>query len=371
MPVKVRDITRILEGYFPLCLAESWDNCGLQLGSADAVLNTVITALDLDEFVMSHALEQKAELIITHHPLIFQKISRINYQSAEGDMIRRLIQNNINVYSAHTNLDAGEHGLNQLLAEKMGLENIKPLVKQKQETLYKIVVFVPDSHENTVRSAMLDAGAGSIGRYSKCSFRTEGIGTFLPGEETNPFIGQKGELEEVKEYRLETIVPEPQLHQVIQEMLKAHPYEEVAYDIYSLKNGGRVYSCGRIGTLAAPLRLHEYAVKLKDILGLDHMKMAGDPNQVIKKTAIVSGAGASFIPAARSMGADVLVTGDIKYHEAKDAVENGLALIDAGHQGTEKVVSHLLAEILIRECSARDLQIKILPVDSPALIKNV
>ncbi len=371
MPVKVKEITRILESYFPLSLAESWDNCGLQLGSLDAEVNTIITALDLDEFVLSRALEEQAQLIITHHPLFFSKIRRINYQSTEGNLIRKLIQNDIHVYSAHTNLDAGERGLNQLLAEKMGLSNIKPLDTQKQEALYKVVVYVPEAYEGRVRSAMMTAGAGSIGRYSDCSFRTGGIGTFRPGEGTNPFIGQSGELEEVMEYRLETIVPEGQLHKVVREMLKAHPYEEAAYDIYSLKNKSRVFSCGRLGTLPAPLKLHEYCAQLKGIFGLEQIRMAGNPEQMIKKAAVVSGAGTAFISAARSQGADVLITGDIKYHEAKDAVDHGLALIDAGHQGTEKVASRLLAEILAKECSTRGLQLKIFPVDSPALIKNI
>lgn len=371
MLVKVKDVKAIMEKYFPPYLAEDWDNVGLQLGSMNKDVTKVIVALDLDEEVLKQALNQKADMIITHHPFIFKPLKRINYDLSQGRLIRDLIQTDITVYSAHTNLDAGEKGLNQVLAEMLGLENIKPLDHSHIEDLYKLVVFVPASHVNKVREAINNAGAGDIGKYSDCSFRTSGTGTFRPGEDTDPFIGEQGLLEEVDEFRLETAAYQRDLDKVVQAMIKAHPYEEVAYDIYRLENQGRIFSLGRKGNLDSAVTLEEYAREVKKQLGIESVRVTGDLTRKVKKVAVVSGAGASFIGRAKAQKIDVLVTGDVKYHEARDAEAQGVAVIDAGHQGTEEIIVPYLCNLLKKECSFSDIEIKFIPAYSEPCFKNI
>ncbi len=195
----IKDITSIIEEQFPLHLAEEWDNSGLQIGSLDNQLTRVIVALDLDKHSLEKAIRTEAELIITHHPMFMQGLKKINYNSYQGQLIREIIKHNITVYAAHTNLDAGENGLNDWLADILGLENISLLGRDKEDKLIKLVVYVPVTHINEVRQAINDAGSGNIGNYSDCSFRTLGTGTFKPGHATNPFSGQAGKLSEVEE----------------------------------------------------------------------------------------------------------------------------------------------------------------------------
>ncbi|NLB88484.1 MAG: Nif3-like dinuclear metal center hexameric protein [Syntrophomonadaceae bacterium] len=359
---RVKDITNIIEEFFPLSLAEDWDNSGLQVGSYDNEVKKVVVALDIDEFVVKSAIEAKAELIITHHPMFFKGIKKINYSTSQGKLIKSLITNDITVYSAHTNLDAGENGLNQLLATTLELEDIRPLYKGKEDTLFKLVVYVPTTHIEEVRRAINEAGSGNIGNYSDCSFRTLGTGTFKPGEDTNPFIGETGQLEEVEEYRLETVVYKSNIHKVLKAMHDAHPYEEVAYDLYELKNEGQYFSMGRVGMLSNKMSLKEFAQLVKTKLNLDHLRVVGDLSKPIKKVAVIGGSGASLINKVVSQNVDVLVTGDLKYHEAKDAQSLGLSVIDAGHQGTEEIMVNWLANWMSSETKARNMEVVFTPI---------
>lgn len=366
--IKVKDIMALMEKKYPLYLAESWDNSGLQLGSKDKEVKKLLIALDLDQFVLQQALKQQVDMIITHHPLFFKPIKNINYKSPLGKMIKELIAADITVYSAHTNLDSAEQGLNQELAEKLGLVNIKPLYKAYQETMYKLVVFVPLSHIESVREAIARAGAGAIGQYSDCSFRVQGIGTFRPGEDTNPYIGQRGQLEEVDEYRLETIVSKHDLNRVLAAMIKAHPYEEVAYDIFRLENPGAVFSPGRKGNLPEPLKLRKYALRIKNILGLDSIRVVGDLERMVNNIAVIGGSGASLMNHVLNQNIDVLITGDLKYHEAKEAEALGLAIIDAGHQGTETIVVQLLYNYLNTSLNYNQIAVELFCCQAPACI---
>lgn len=372
MQAKVRDIVKIMESFFPVNLAESWDNVGLQIGSYSAPASRILVALDMDEEVLQYALDQKADMIITHHPLFFTGVKSINYENYQGNLLKGIIEAGITVYTAHTNLDAGERGLNQILAERIGLQDIKPLDKGHSEALYKLVVYVPIGYEDAVRQAINGAaGAGYLGRYADCSFRSKGTGIFRPLEGSRPFIGQEGLLEEVEEYRLETVVPQPRLGMVLQEMLKAHPYEEVAYDLYLLENRGPVFSLGRMGRLAAKMSLQEFCAQVKISLGLELLRVVGDLNQHVKKIAVVSGAGASFMSKARSQGCDVLLTGDLKYHEAKDAEAMGLTVVDAGHQGTERIMANYLRDLLTNESQKRGLETEAIAINGRECIMTV
>lgn len=371
MQTRVNNITTIMEKNFPLFLAESWDNCGLQLGSYNDTVENIIVALDLDKEVLEEAIRLKADMIVTHHPFFFKAIKTINYEKYPGNLIKKIIINNISVYAAHTNLDSAKKGLNQLLAERIGLKNIKILDKYKEEVLYKLVVYVPTGYENALREAINSAGAGYTGKYSNVSFRTKGTGTFKPEEGANPFSGTPGKLSEEDEYRLETVVPHAKLAAVIKKVQEVHPYEEVAYDIFRLENEGGTFSMGRIGTLDVAMKLEDFAKHIKETLGLPSLRICGDMESIVKKVAVVSGAGAGFITKASSKGCDVLLTGDLKYHEAKDAQALGINVIDAGHQGTEEIVVDYLVKFLDKECRAQGLQCRIIPVYSAPCIVDV
>jgi len=371
MIARVKDLMQMMEENFPANLAEEWDNTGLQVGDPGQTVNRLLIALDLDQAVLEQALEQKADMVITHHPLIFKALKKLDYSQPHANLIRRLIQAGISVYSAHTNLDAAPNGLNQYLAERLELTEIKPLFPAFDEELFKIVVYVPVSHAEMVREAMTGAGAGHIGRYSDCTFGVQGIGTFRPGADTNPYSGKSGQLERAEEYRLETVAYKSMVPTIIAAMEKVHPYEEVAYDLYQLENRGRSYCPGRQGRLSQVTVLAEYARRVKEILELDHIRVIGDLQRKVKKIAVVSGSGASFIDVCLKQGADLLVTGDIKYHEAKDAQAAGLAIIDAGHQGTEQIAVSLLSDLLSRECGKRGIDIKVIGASSPPCFLSV
>lgn len=371
MEPRVKDIARILEMYFPLKLAEDWDNVGLQTGSLDRVAQRILVCLDLTETILKKAEEDNTNLIITHHPLLIKAVKCINMDKPLGRMIERLIKNDITVYSAHTNLDAGTKGLNQLLAETLGLSDIEPLDHIKAERYLKLVVFVPVDHMETVRQAINEAGAGFIGNYSDCSFRTRGTGTFKPQPGTSPFIGTTGQLEEVNEYRLETIVPEKNIQTVISNMKKVHPYEEVAYDLYPLANEGPGYSLGRKGKLQSGAILEEFALQVKNRLGLNSVRIVGDLKRSIHRVAVVSGAGAEFINKVKAQDIDLLVTGDLKYHEARDAEMIGLAVIDAGHQGTEEIMVPYIKTLLEDECRRQGYKVLIEGAKSDLCIKTI
>lgn len=364
MPAPVQAIIDILEELFPLYLAAKWDNPGLQVGSSTQSVANALVVLDVDEGVVDYAAQNGFELVITHHPIFFAPLKSIDYDASQGRLVKRIIEAGLTVYSAHTNLDAGARGLNQVLAERLGLQDISPLDRYYQDKLIKLVVYVPASHIEAVRAAVLSAGAGHIGRYQDCCFMSKGTGSFRPLAGSRPFIGQVGDLEEVEEYRLETVVPQPRLAAVLNKMSEVHPYEEIAYDLYPLEREGPTYSMGRTGYLAEPATLEQVCIQVKQALGLSHVVVAGDLQKAISKVGVVSGAGADFALQARMQGCELLVTGDLKYHQAKDALDMGLAVIDAGHEGTEGLMSAFLSRLLSEEVERRGLCVKIFSRDS-------
>lgn len=343
-----RDLMNYLEGYFPLNLAAEWDNSGLQFGHPDKKVHKVLLALDVSAEVVSMALSARVDMIITHHPFIFSGIKNIDFSQPFGSVIAQLIQADVVLYAAHTNLDRGAEGLNQHLAERLGLQHITLLDNDFQEKNYKVVTYVPPAHADTVRNAMMAAGAGFIGSYSDCSFMSKGVGTFKPLSGTHPYIGSVNRLEKTEEVRLETIVPAELLQQVVEQIKVVHPYEEAAYDVFSLTMPANYYSFGRVGILETGLSLQELAVQVKQKLQLSHVRVIGALQGRVHKVATVSGSGASFISKAASSGAEVLVTGDLKYHEAQEAERRGLCVIDAGHQGTEHIAVDLLYDFFRR-----------------------
>jgi len=354
----------VLEEHFPVGLAEEWDNVGLQLGSCQKEVSRVMVALDTDRNTVRQVQEKRVDLLVTHHPLFFKSVDSLNFDTPQGWLAGELTRAGVTVYAAHTNLDAAPGGLNQFLAEKLGLEEITPFQRGREEHLFKLVVYIPRTHLEEVREAICTAGAGFIGSYSDCTFRVAGTGTFMPREGSHPFIGEVGRVEEVEEYRLETVVPERRLSAVLGAMWSVHPYEEVAYDLYRLSNRGIIHTPGRRGLLPEPMNLNELAELVKRRLNLPYVLVVGDGEDRVRQVGVVSGSGASFLRQARAEGLDVLVTGDLKYHDARDAEALGLNVIDAGHYGTEIVVVQLLAGLLQREAKARKWGIEVIEASS-------
>lgn len=346
MSIKCSEIVKAIEEYAPVQLAEGWDNVGLILGSLKKEIRKVMVCLDVTSKVADDAIKEKVDLIISHHPMIFEGIKSINSDDAKGRLLYRLIQNDISVYSAHTNLDVASGGVNDCLAGELGLMNIKHLNEYKEEKAYKIAVFVPEDSIDHVRNAMCNAGAGWIGNYSDCTFMTKGTGTFRPLEGTNPHIGTQDVLEHVSEYRLETIVSKDKLKNVLEAMHRVHPYEEVAYDLYRLEINGAEYGLGKVGHLEKPQSFKSFIEWVKKRLGIPHVRVIGELSRDVRKVAVFCGSFDGNWTGFLKSGADVLITGDIKYHTAQDALEMGLCVIDAGHFNTEVLIRKKLTEFI-------------------------
>lgn len=345
MSIRCQSFLEKMEQWAPLKYAEEWDNPGLQVGDRQKEIGKVMVALTPGEAVVEAAVQANVDLLLTHHPLIFKPVKQINSDTALGRILLKLIQHDINLYCAHTNLDIANGGVNDVLANALQLQQVQPLADLTREvTYYKVVVYVPAGHEDVVRQAMCDAGAGCIGNYSDCTFQARGTGTFLPGEGTNPFSGKAGRLEYADEYRLETIVPQPVLSAVIKAMEAVHPYEEVAYDVFQLENDGPVRGIGRIGQLAEPMPMADFLAYTGQQLQCDHLTYQGDLQKQVQRVALCGGSGISYLKAAKKAGADVYVTGDMKYHDGQLASELGMNVIDAGHFGTERLITQAMAE---------------------------
>jgi len=334
MPVKCWTIVAALERLAPRSLAAGWDNVGLLVGDPEQEVATLLVALDVTPQVAELAVAEGVDMIVAHHPLILKSLNAIRTDTPQGRTLATLLSAGIAVAAAHTNLDAAAGGVNDALAARLGLTGLRPLVVDGRERLLKLAVFVPEDHVENVRQAIAAAGAGHIGNYSHCTFQVAGTGTFLPLEGTNPFLGEQGKLEYAAEYRLETILPEAAAPRVIDAMVRAHPYEEVAYDLYAMENPGREFGLGRIGRLASPEPFAAFAARVKAALGLDRLRVAGPTDREVATVAVCGGNGANLITAAA--GADVFVTGDVKSHEALEAAALGLTLVDAGHFATER-----------------------------------
>ncbi|WP_105615078.1 Nif3-like dinuclear metal center hexameric protein [Vallitalea okinawensis] len=346
MNVRVEDICKAMEQIAPTYMAEKWDNVGLLVGRKERKVQRILLALDATPDVINEAIDNKVDLIITHHPVPFKPVSRINSDHLVGRQLLDLMENKIALFTAHTNLDATTGGTADVVADLLGLTDQKLLTQLGVEKLLKLVVFVPEKDAEHVRQVIGDAGAGHIGNYSHCTFSTSGEGTFLPQDGSNPYIGQQGHLEKVNELRIETIVSSSQVSNVIKAMIDAHPYEEVAYDLYPLKLEDQPFGAGRVGYLKTTMSLESFAKEVKEKLQLESIQYVGDPNKIIKKVALCTGSAMDFIDDAIGSGADVYLTGDIKYHEASDAVSDGIALVNASHFGTECLILQMLEEKL-------------------------
>ncbi|WP_141431533.1 Nif3-like dinuclear metal center hexameric protein [Bacillus sp. 03113] len=357
--VNGHEIIQLFEQFSPKSYAMDGDKIGLQIGRLNKPVENVLVALDVLESVVDEAIEKNVQLIIAHHPPIFRPLQHLRTDNAAGQMLEKLIKHDIAVYAAHTNLDVAAGGVNDLLAEALGLKNSEILVPTFKVKLKKLVVYVPEDHALNIKQALGDAGAGAIGNYSHCSFSSTGIGQFLPGKNTDPFIGKQGMLESVNEIRIETIYPAHLEKKVLSAMFKAHPYEEVAYDLYLLENEGDVLGLGRIGEIEE-MSLEEFSEHVKKSLHIDRVRIVGDLDARIQKVAVLGGDGNKYINAAKIKGADVFVSGDIYYHVAHDAMMMGLNIIDPGHN-VEKVMKNGVAAYLTKKSQEKGYKVSIFP----------
>jgi dinuclear metal center YbgI/SA1388 family protein len=347
---KVSDILGIINKIAPADLAESWDNPGLQVGDPAAAVSAIMVALDATPAVIESALLSGCQLLVTHHPLIFKPQKSISTATAQGRLMYAAIRGGLGIISMHTNYDIARGGLNDVLAERLGLEGSAPLQVTSTQELVKLVVFVPDGHLEQMRTALFPH-VESLGAYRDCSFAAPGEGTFTPQEGAAPFIGTVGSRETVREYRLELLVDRARLSRAVKALVAAHPYEEPAFDIYPLHNEGCVLGLGRIASLPEATTLAEYAALTAARLAAPGTRFVGDPAAAVRKVALCSGSGTSVMRAAARSGADVLVTGDVKYHDARDAEDLGIALIDAGHFSTEIIMTVAARDLLLQKLS--------------------
>ncbi|MGP7819064.1 Nif3-like dinuclear metal center hexameric protein [Niallia sp. 01092] len=353
------EIISLFEQYSPKAYAMEGDKIGLQVGDLSRPVKNVMVALDVLDEVVEEAIAKKVDLIIAHHPPIFRPLSKITSDNPSGQLMQKLIKHDISVYAAHTNLDVAKGGVNDLLSETLGLKNAEVLVPTYEDKLKKLVVYVPGESADEVKAALGNAGAGAIGNYTHCLFATEGKGQFKPGEETNPYIGEANQLEVVDEIKIETVFPASLEKKIIKAMLKAHPYEEVAYDIYELQLKGAQLGLGRIGKVEE-MTLSEFANHVKKALEVDAVRVVGDLQAKIKKVAVLGGDGNKYYSHALFKGADVYITGDMYYHVAHDAKALGLNIIDPGHN-VEKVMKKGVAHVLTTMCSQKGYDVHIFP----------
>lgn len=342
--MKIKDIIKVIEDLAPVSFQESYDNTGMQIGNTDKEINSVLLTLDVTEATINEAIENKTELIISHHPLIFSGIKKLSGKNSTERIVIKAIKNDIAIYSCHTNIDSAWNGVNIKLAEKLGLQNIK-ILKPVSGNLKKLVTFVPSEHAHKLRTALFEAGAGNIGNYDSCSYNSEGKGTYRANENANPFAGKINELHTENEIRIETIFPSYLKSKVLSALLANHPYEEVAFDIFSLDNTYNKQGIGAIGILNEEADENIFLKSIKETLNCKQIRYSALTGKKIKKVAVCGGSGSFLISEALSSGADAFVTADLKYHQFQEP-ENKLLLVDAGHFETEYHTLEIFYELL-------------------------
>jgi dinuclear metal center YbgI/SA1388 family protein len=340
----VKEIIQIIEDFAPIQLQENYDNSGLLVGDYNQKVEKVLTTLDCTEAIVQEAIDKNCELIIAHHPIIFGGLKSLTGKNYIEKTIIAAIKNNISIYACHTNLDNVKRGVNHKLAEKIGLQNTK-ILSPKTQTLLKLETFCPKNDAKKVREALSKAGAGAIGNYFGCSFSSEGIGRFTGNEFSNPTIGEVLKEEQVSEEKIEVVLPKHLQSKVLKALFEAHPYEEVAYFLTEISNQNPDIGSGMIGELETEMETQVFFDYLKEKLNLQTFKFTHSNKTKIKTVALCGGSGSFLIKTAKTQGADVFISSDIKYHEFFDG-ENELKIIDIGHYETETYTKELFYDIL-------------------------
>ncbi len=345
--MKLSELITCLEQFAPPSLQESYDNSGLQVGDLHAEVTGVYIALDCTSEVIQEALNHSCNTIITHHPLIFTPLRSLGTGTETEKLVRDLIQKELNLYSFHTNFDTVLNGVNTSLADALNL-NLKGVIMPKARLWGKLQVFVPPSHVNTLSEALFKAGAGSIGSYSQCSFKTIGTGTFLPDNSARPFIGKAGTPTQTEEIKLECIYPVFKKQAVLSCLQHHHPYETPAFDLLDLDYESSDYGSGAWGWLNAPLSGTDFLKEVASKLHQPVLSYSGSLNHPIQRVGICGGSGAFLIPKAQQLGLDAFITSDISYHKFFLNTSNFL-LVNAGHAETEQFTLKKIADVIQKE----------------------
>ncbi|MDP8222244.1 MAG: Nif3-like dinuclear metal center hexameric protein [Candidatus Lernaella stagnicola] len=350
--IRVRELLEVLESWFPASLAEQWDNSGLLCGSPADEVRRVGIALEASVEAVRKTAGRSGGLLITHHPVIFDPLRKIDTRHGSGAVLREAMRRDVALVACHTNADWAPEGVNDVLAERLGLRNVHAWQPSYPTKFKKLVVLVPQSHIEPVGEAIFRAGGGIIGTYAKCSFRHPGEGTYLPLPGADPYAGKVGALSAEPEIRLEVRVPAAAVDAVLDAMNLAHPYEEVAFDLYDTDRQSPFGGVARVGELARPQTLAAFARRAARKLGARTGRFVGDGSQEIRRVVVCGGDGSFLLKQIRPEPGLVLVTGDVKYHEALDARAAGLPIVDLGHYATERPFVDTLAVRLAKEFPA-------------------
>ncbi len=345
--MQLKQITNFIESIAPLAFQESYDNAGLIIGQPHDEISGILITLDVTEEILDEAITKNLNLIVCHHPIVFNGIKKLNGKNYIERCVAKAIKNDVAIYAAHTNLDSVFGGVNSKICEKLELQNCR-ILAPTPGILKKLVTFVPVADAEKVRNAILEAGAGHIGNYDSCSFNQDGNGTFRGNDQTNPYVGEKNQLHTEKETRIETIFPKHIQSKVIQALLQAHPYEEVAYDIYPLDNEYMQAGIGMIGELQEPTDELDFLQKIKAAFNcqvVKHTQLLGKP---ISRVAVCGGSGSTYLSKAMAQKADIFISGDFKYHQFFDA-ENQIIIADIGHYESEQFTKEVFYELLTKK----------------------
>ncbi len=351
----ISELIQKIENLAPFSYQESYDNSGLIVGDYNQKISSALITLDTTEEIVDEAIKMGANLIISHHPIVFRGLKSLTGRNYVEQTVIKAIKNDIAILAVHTNLDNILKGVNSEICKKLNLKNCKILLP-KGEILKKLVTFVPTKYAEKIKTEIFKAGAGNIGNYDNCSFNTVGNGTFRANEQANPHIGEINKIHTEEEIRIETIFPAHKERQIINSLLEAHPYEEVAYDIYKLENKLETAGAGMIGELENPINEIDFLKILKEkfeVGAIKHTKLFG---KKIKKVALCGGAGSFLLKNAIRSKADIFISGDFSYHQFFDA-ENKIVIADIGHYESEQFTKQLLFNFIKKKFNTFDTQI--------------
>jgi dinuclear metal center YbgI/SA1388 family protein len=358
--MKLSELTSYLENLAPLAYQEDYDNAGLIVGQPDKEIRQALVSLDCTEAVVDEAIAHNCQVIISHHPIVFKGLKKFNGKTYVERVVEKAIGNNVAIYAIHTNLDHIKSGVNARICEVLGLENCRILLP-KQDVLRKLVTYVPHAQAEQVRGALFKAGAGHIGNYSECSFNATGEGTFKGDENTDPYVGEPGKRHTEPETRIEVIYTANLESKILMALFLAHPYEEVAYDLYPLTNQHQEAGAGMIGEIEHGMDERAFLAHIKQSMNAAVIRHTALTGKAVKKVAVCGGSGSFLLKQAIAAGADMFVTADFKYHEFFDA-EGRLVIADIGHFESEQFTQHLLQDMILEKFPA--LTVKLTAVNT-------
>jgi dinuclear metal center YbgI/SA1388 family protein len=359
MSALLQEIIHRLDARWPFSWAVAGDRVGLMVGHPQSPVETVLVALEASAPVVAEAQARGAQLLLTHHPLLYQPLAAVQEDHPQGGLLAALIRGGIAVATCHTNLDVAPGGVNDYLARVLGLADAEVLAETGRDAWCKLTVFVPVGYEDRVRQTLADDRVGVIGRYAQCAFAARGQGTYLPLEGARPFRGQVAALSRAAESRLEVLAPESREEAALSRLKAAHPYEEPAYDIYPLKKPGAPWGLGRIGNWHRPRPFSRVVKRVKEIFGVDQVRIWGRPPEKVERLALCSGSGGDLIATARERGAQVYLTGEVRHHQATPGPADGFAVLEVGHFASEVLFMPEWARQLRRHFQDGGLQVRV------------